>query len=70
MWQMWRGDPAFDEQTHTEAASLTDEQAREAFAGELTFGTGGLRGVIGVGPRRVNLYTGGETTRGLCDVLL
>lgn len=69
MWQMWRDDPAFDEQTHTEAASLTDEQAREAFAGELTFGTGGLRGVIGVGTSRMNIYTVGKATQGLADFI-
>ena len=69
LWKSWREDLVFDEGTRAAAAALSDEEAREAFAGELTFGTGGLRGVIGVGTNRMNVYTVGRATQGLADFI-
>ena len=69
LWKAWREDLVFDEGTRAAAAALSDEEAREAFAGELTFGTGGLRGVIGVGTNRMNVYTVGRATQGLADFI-
>ena len=37
LWKSWREDLVFDEGTRAAAAALSDEEAREAFAGELTF---------------------------------
>lgn len=69
LWKSWREDLVFDEGTRAAAAALSDEEAREAFAGDLTFGTGGLRGVIGVGTNRMNVYTVGRATQGLADFI-
>lgn len=45
------------------------QDLKDAFYKELSFGTGGLRGVIGVGPNRMNVYTVGKATQGLADYL-
>ncbi|MCK5134811.1 MAG: phospho-sugar mutase [Bacteroidales bacterium] len=42
----------------------------ESFYKDLEFGTGGLRGIMGVGTNRMNIYTVGMTTQGLCNYLL
>ncbi len=42
----------------------------ESFYRDLEFGTGGLRGIMGVGTNRMNIYTVGMTTQGLCNYLL
>ena len=49
--------------------SLDINQINEAFYCELTFGTGGLRGKIGLGSNRLNVYTVGKATQGLADYL-
>lgn len=54
-----------------ELAALDDdpEALEDAFYRDLAFGTGGLRGVIGVGPNRMNVYTVAKATQGLADWL-
>src|SRR5210317_2040690 len=42
----------------------------ESFYRDLEFGTGGLRGIMGVGTNRMNIYTVGMATQGLCNYLL
>ena len=42
----------------------------ESFYKDLEFGTGGLRGIMGVGTNRINIYTIGMATQGLCNYLL
>ena len=49
--------------------SLDINQINEAFYSELSFGTGGLRGKIGLGSNRLNVYTVGKATQGLADYL-
>lgn len=44
-------------------------ELEDSFSGELRFGTGGLRGKIGIGPNRLNIYTVGKATQGLADFL-
>ncbi len=51
-------------------AAMDDEARREAFTLELTFGTGGLRGVLGMGPGRMNRYTVERATQALAEVAL
>lgn len=59
-----------------EAAKLRQEwedspnNVEDAFAGPLVFGTGGLRGLMGIGPNRMNEYTVGQATQGLSNYLL
>ena len=48
---------------------MTPEEINEAFYRELAFGTGGLRGIMGAGTNRINVYTVSKATQGLCDFL-
>jgi phosphoglucomutase len=64
---------AYDAETKSEIQKLIDQQAAEeltdAFYKDLEFGTGGLRGIMGVGSNRMNKYTVGMATQGLCNYL-
>ncbi len=53
-----------------ELDAMTDEQKKDAFYKDLEFGTAGLRGVLGAGTNRLNIYTIGKVTQGLADYLL
>lgn len=68
-WSRWCSDPVFDGQTRAEAAAMSDAEKKDAFYRELSFGTGGLRGVIGAGTNRMNVYTVGKATQGLADFI-
>ncbi len=60
----------FDEETKKELEAITDEKELEdRFYKELEFGTGGLRGIMGAGPNRMNKYTVAKATKGLADYL-
>ncbi len=60
----------FDENTKNELLSLTDEkEIEDRFYKELEFGTGGLRGIMGAGPNRMNKYTIAKATKGYADYL-
>ena len=64
--------PTFDQNTQTEIEALmtSDQKGLEdAFYKNLEFGTGGMRGVMGVGTNRINKYTLGKNTQGLCNYL-
>lgn len=50
-------------------SELNEAQVKDAFFRELAFGTGGLRGKLGLGPNRLNVYTVGKATQGLADYL-
>lgn len=52
-----------------ELKALEENQIEDAFFRELAFGTGGLRGKLGLGPNRLNVYTVGKATQGLADYL-
>ncbi len=63
----------FDENTRKEVQRMMEEDPGEladAFYRDLEFGTGGLRGIMGVGTNRMNKYTVGMATQGLADYLL
>ncbi len=60
----------FDEETKKELESITDEaELEDRFYKELEFGTGGLRGIMGAGPNRMNKYTVSKATKGLANYL-
>lgn len=64
--------PTFDENTKAEIENLMTSDPRgleDAFYKNLEFGTGGMRGVMGVGTNRINKYTLGKNTQGLSDYL-
>jgi len=64
--------PIFDDGTQSQVRQLIERDSEElvdAFYKELTFGTGGMRGVLGVGTNRINKYTLGKATQGLSNYL-
>ncbi|MFV0536945.1 MAG: phospho-sugar mutase [Dysgonomonas sp.] len=69
----WLSDK-YDADTRKEVQALLDKEDKtdliEAFYKDLEFGTGGLRGIMGVGTNRVNIYTIGAATQGLANYLL
>ena len=68
----WLGE-AYDEETRKEVKQLLDNPDKtdliDAFYRDLEFGTGGLRGIMGVGSNRMNIYTVGAATQGLANYL-
>lgn len=65
--------PAYDEETRIAVKALLDADDKteliESFYKDLEFGTGGLRGIMGVGTNRMNIYTVGAATQGLANYL-
>lgn len=65
--------PAYDAETQAEVKRMLDNEDKteliEAFYKDLEFGTGGLRGIMGVGSNRMNIYTVGAATQGLSNYL-
>ena len=61
--------PAYDAETQAEVKRMLENDDKteliEAFYKDLEFGTGGLRGIMGVGSNRMNIYTVGAATQGL-----
>lgn len=71
-YQLWLTDSYFDEATKEELRKIADneKEIEERFYKELEFGTGGLRGVIGAGTNRMNLYTVRKATQGLANYII
>lgn len=70
--QSWLDSP-IDEASKEEIRAMmagNEEELVESFYRNLEFGTGGLRGIMGVGTNRMNIYTVGMATQGLCNYLL
>ena len=64
--------PVFDDETQdkvNEMLALNPKELKESFYKNLEFGTGGMRGVMGVGNNRINKYTLGRSTQGLSNYL-
>ncbi len=70
-YQFWCEDEYFDEKTKAELLSIRDNELeiKERFYKDLEFGTGGLRGIIGAGTNRMNLYTVRKATQGLANFI-
>ena len=70
--EKWLG-PEYDEETRKEVKRMLDAEDKseliEAFYKDLEFGTGGLRGIMGAGSNRMNIYTVGAATQGLANYL-
>ena len=69
-YQAWLDCPGMNDELLGQLKGMTDEQISDSFYRELAFGTGGLRGVLGAGTNRMNLYTVSKATRGLGKYLL
>ena len=70
--EKWLG-PQYDEETRKEVKAMLDAEDKtpliDAFYKDLEFGTGGLRGIMGAGSNRMNIYTVGAATQGLANYL-
>lgn len=70
--QVWLSD-AYDDETRAEVRRMLDNPDKteliDAFYKDLEFGTGGLRGIMGAGSNRLNIYTVGAATQGLANYL-
>ncbi|WP_251388851.1 phospho-sugar mutase [Mediterraneibacter agrestimuris] len=72
IYNFWMSDSYFDEDTKKELAAIADDEKEieERFYRDLEFGTGGLRGIIGAGTNRMNIYTVRRATQGLANYIL
>ncbi len=72
IYEFWLKDPYFDEKTKKELQEIAgdEKEIEERFYRELEFGTGGLRGIIGAGTNRMNIYTVRKATQGLANFIL
>ena len=68
-YERWMKQVAMDEDIVEELRSMDDVKMEDAFYRDLAFGTGGLRGVIGAGTNRINIYTIAKASQGLADYL-
>ena len=69
-YEKWCTSDVFDLETRKELLALTDEkEIEDRFYKQLSFGTGGLRGVIGAGTNRMNIYTVGKASQGLANFI-
>ncbi len=72
IYRAWRDDPFFDEKTRAELSSIAgdENEIKERFYKDLEFGTAGLRGILGAGTNRMNIYTVGKATQGLANYII
>lgn len=72
IYATWLNNPYFDKETKEELKAIAEDEKEieERFYKDLEFGTGGLRGVIGAGTNRINIYTVRRATQGFAEHLL
>ena len=70
-YKKWCNDSIFDEETKKELKEIENnkKEIEDRFYKELEFGTAGLRGIIGAGTNRMNIYTVGKATQGLANFI-
>lgn len=70
-YEEWISNPYFDEATREELKKIADDdnEIKERFYKDLEFGTAGLRGIIGAGTNRLNIYTVRKATQGLANYI-
>ena len=71
MFDRWRASSRVDDATKAELAAIAGdrEEILSRFGSSLTFGTGGLRGVLGAGTNRMNVYVVRQATQGIADLI-
>ncbi|MCM1495695.1 MAG: phospho-sugar mutase [Bacteroides sp.] len=70
-YKLWCEDSYFDDATRAELQAIKDDEneIKERFYKDLEFGTGGLRGILGAGTNRMNIYTVRKATQGLANYI-
>ena len=66
----WKNSPTLDEKLKQELLSMNDDELKDAFYTDLEFGTGGMRGIMGVGTNRLNTIIITKATLGFANYLL
>ena len=71
-YEQWLSDPIIDDATKSELRDISnnEKEIEDRFYRELEFGTGGLRGILGAGTNRLNIYTIRKATQGLANYIL
>lgn len=71
-YEQWLSNEYFDEKTKEELRAIAQDEneIKERFYADLEFGTAGLRGIIGAGTNRMNIYTVRKTTQGLANYII
>ena len=71
-YRFWLQNDYFDEATRQELRNIEDDEKEieDRFYKDLEFGTGGLRGIIGAGTNRMNVYTVRKATQGLANFII
>ena len=70
-YELWKTNPYFDEEDRKELALISDEkEIEDRFYKDLEFGTGGLRGIMGLGSNRINKYNVRKASNGFAKFLL
>ena len=71
-YKFWLESDCFDEKTKEELRSIADDdkEIQDRFYKNLKFGTGGMRGIMGAGTNRMNIYTVTKATQGLAEYIL
>lgn len=72
IYREWLSNPYFDEETKKELRGIADDEneIKERFYMDLEFGTAGLRGIIGAGINRMNIYVVRRATQGLANYII
>lgn len=65
-YEKWLASDAVSDEAKSELRSLSEKEIEDRFYKELEFGTAGLRGIMGAGTNRMNIYTVRKTTQGIC----
>lgn len=69
MYQLWENHESLDKELKKELGQLSREDTEDAFGANLSFGTAGMRGVLGPGTNRMNIYTIRQATEGLAKLI-
>lgn len=69
-YAFWKSQAQLDKELKNELDQLTESEIKEVFFSDITFGTGGLRGLMGVGTNRINIYVIRKATLGFARYIL
>ena len=68
-YEQWLNHPNLVEEVKKQLREMTDQQIKDAFYTDVAFGTAGMRGLMGYGPNRLNIYTIRKATQGFANYL-
>ena len=69
VYEEWLNHPNLDEKAKKELQDMSEQDIKDAFYTNITFGTAGMRGLMGIGPNRLNIYTIRKATQGYANYL-